>query len=72
MVKRISHAHEPWYAVRLCGNNLLHDHADQNFEPLSISSGVIWTALNIDYPGHSFSHLGVFRGTIGFFHHRVS
>lgn len=22
--------------------------------------GVIWTALNIDYPGHSFSHLGVF------------
>lgn len=28
--------------------------------PLSLSSGVIWTALNIDYPGHSFSHLGVF------------
>ncbi|ORY26329.1 Gaa1-like protein [Naematelia encephala] len=22
--------------------------------------GVIWTALNIDYPGHSFSHLGIF------------
>lgn len=22
--------------------------------------GVIWTGLNIDYPGHSFSHLGVF------------
>lgn len=22
--------------------------------------GVIWTALNIDYPGHSFSHVGVF------------
>ena len=31
-------------------------------EPLSITSGVVWTALNIDYPGHSFSHLGVFRG----------
>jgi glycosylphosphatidylinositol transamidase len=31
-------------------------------EPLSLSSGVIWTALNIDYPGHSFSHLGVFFG----------
>ncbi|EIM89833.1 Gaa1-domain-containing protein [Stereum hirsutum FP-91666 SS1] len=30
-------------------------------EPLIYSSGVIWTALNIDYPGHSFSHLGVFR-----------
>ncbi|KAF8911984.1 Gaa1-like protein [Gymnopilus junonius] len=29
-------------------------------EPLKLSSGVIWTALNIDYPGHSFSHLGVF------------
>ncbi|KAJ3545014.1 hypothetical protein NM688_g5678 [Phlebia brevispora] len=29
-------------------------------EPLKIPSGVIWTALNIDYPGHSFSHLGVF------------
>ncbi|KAF4614468.1 hypothetical protein D9613_002688 [Agrocybe pediades] len=27
---------------------------------LEIPSGVIWTALNIDYPGHSFSHLGVF------------
>ncbi|WVR06746.1 hypothetical protein IAU60_003781 [Kwoniella sp. DSM 27419] len=22
--------------------------------------GAIWTALNIDYPGHSFSHLGLF------------
>lgn len=31
-------------------------------EPLQLSSGVIWTALNIDYPGHSFSHLGVFFG----------
>ncbi|KAI9064414.1 Gaa1-domain-containing protein [Trametes sanguinea] len=29
-------------------------------EPLSLQSGVIWTALNIDYPGHSFSHLGIF------------
>ncbi|CAL1704592.1 unnamed protein product [Somion occarium] len=29
-------------------------------DPLTLSSGVIWTALNIDYPGHSFSHLGVF------------
>ncbi|KAF5380995.1 hypothetical protein D9615_004070 [Tricholomella constricta] len=27
---------------------------------LVLSSGVIWTALNIDYPGHSFSHLGIF------------
>ncbi|KAI0647030.1 Gaa1-domain-containing protein [Trametes meyenii] len=29
-------------------------------EPLSLQSGVIWTALNIDYPGHSFSHVGLF------------
>jgi len=29
-------------------------------EPLKLPSGVIWAALNIDYPGHSFSHLGVF------------
>ncbi|KAK0483742.1 Gaa1-like protein [Armillaria novae-zelandiae] len=28
---------------------------------LDLSSGVIWTALNIDYPGHSFSHLGIFH-----------
>ncbi|KAH9483699.1 Glycosylphosphatidylinositol anchor attachment 1 protein [Psilocybe cubensis] len=31
-----------------------------NAEPLKLTSGVIWTALNIDYPGHSFSHLGIF------------
>ena len=29
---------------------------------LEHTSGVIWNALNIDYPGHSFSHLGVFFG----------
>ncbi|KAF5330472.1 hypothetical protein D9619_005915 [Psilocybe cf. subviscida] len=29
-------------------------------EPLEFQSGVVWTALNIDYPGHSFSHLGLF------------
>lgn len=28
----------------------------------SLFSGVIWTGLNIDYPGHSFSHLGLFYG----------
>lgn len=25
---------------------------------------MIWTALNIDYPGHSFSHLGLFFGKL--------
>ncbi|KAF9469193.1 Gaa1-domain-containing protein [Collybia nuda] len=34
-------------------SNLQADHLD-------LPSGVIWTALNIDYPGHSFSHLGIF------------
>ncbi|KAF9526996.1 Gaa1-like protein [Crepidotus variabilis] len=29
-------------------------------DPLELTSGVIWTALNIDYSGHSFSHLGIF------------
>ena len=41
---------------------LLNGHVGLDVEPLSITSGVVWTALNIDYPGHSFSHLGVFRG----------
>ncbi|KAJ7581146.1 Gaa1-like protein [Mycena floridula] len=27
---------------------------------IELPSGVIWTALNLDYPGHSFSHLGIF------------
>ncbi|KAJ8598060.1 Gaa1-like GPI transamidase component [Rhizopogon salebrosus TDB-379] len=30
-------------------------------DPLEHISGVIWTALNIDYSSHSFSHLGVFH-----------
>ncbi|KIY43587.1 Gaa1-domain-containing protein [Fistulina hepatica ATCC 64428] len=29
-------------------------------DAVELSSGVVWTALNIDYPGHSFSHLGIF------------
>ncbi|KAL6300143.1 Gaa1-domain-containing protein [Sparassis latifolia] len=39
-----------------------HDASQSNLqaERLRLMSGVIWTALNIDYPGHSFSHLGVF------------
>ncbi|EGN93257.1 hypothetical protein SERLA73DRAFT_172176 [Serpula lacrymans var. lacrymans S7.3] len=30
-------------------------------DSLQYSSGVIWTALNIDYPGHSFSRIGIFH-----------
>lgn len=39
-----------------------HGHTQSNMfaNPLQLTSGVIWTALNIDYPGHSFSHLGIF------------
>ena len=36
--------------------------SDMYADPLQLASGVIWTALNIDYPGHSFSHLGIFWG----------
>ncbi|TFK42427.1 Gaa1-like protein [Crucibulum laeve] len=35
-------------------------HKNLQSDPVELTSGVIWTALNIDYPGHSFSHLGVF------------
>ncbi len=46
--------------------------SDLQTEPLTLTSGVIWTALNIDYPGHSFSHLGIFHGAFLAFvrHHR--
>jgi glycosylphosphatidylinositol transamidase len=49
----------------------LNGHVDLDVEPLSITSGVVWTALNIDYPGHSFSHLGVFRGATSCFSLKV-
>ncbi|KAK7054720.1 Glycosyl phosphatidyl inositol protein transamidase complex subunit [Paramarasmius palmivorus] len=43
--------------------NAYHGSSQDNLscENLNLSSGVIWTALNIDYPGHSFSHLGIFH-----------
>lgn len=31
-------------------------------ELVGLHTGVIWTALCIDYPGHSFSHLGLYFG----------
>jgi glycosylphosphatidylinositol transamidase len=31
----------------------------------SLFRGVVWTGLNIDYPGHSFSHIGLYYGTLG-------
>ncbi|KAK7020446.1 Gaa1-like protein [Favolaschia claudopus] len=43
--------------------NAYHGETQSNLQAaeLELSSGVIWTALNIDYPGHSFSHLGIFH-----------
>ncbi|KAI9570458.1 Gaa1-like protein [Boletus coccyginus] len=42
--------------------NAYHGTIPQNLDTdlLELTSGVIWNALNIDYSGHSFSHLGVF------------
>lgn len=44
------------FVYRFLSNTII----DLEVEPLTLSSGVIWTAMNIDYPGHSFSHLGIF------------
>ena len=41
---------------------MLTTHVDLIADVLTLPHGVVWTALNIDYHGHSFSHLGVFRG----------
>src|ERR1700728_2114268 len=46
-----------------CFVQLIHSPSDMHADHLTLSSGVIWTALNIDYPGHSFSHLGIFFGS---------
>lgn len=43
-------------------NQLISIGSDLEVQPLKLVSGTIWTALNIDYPGHSFSHLGAFHG----------
>ncbi|BGP43392.1 Glycosyl phosphatidyl inositol protein transamidase complex subunit [Rhodotorula kratochvilovae] len=29
-------------------------------EPLRLTTGAIWAALNLDYPHHSFSHIGIY------------
>lgn len=31
-------------------------------EPLELTTGPIWAALNLDYPHHSFSHIGIHYG----------
>ena len=44
------------------GGTNIFAHIDVRYDSLEHTSGVIWTALCIDYPGHSFSHLGILYG----------
>lgn len=46
--------------VLIVGNDYLSGLSSFMSTYHDLFSGVVWTALNIDYPGHSFSHLGVF------------
>ena len=50
--------------VSMCDAPLLRYPVGMKAEPLENPEpvGVIWTALVLDYPGHSFSHLGLFFG----------
>ena len=41
---------------------VLCDYADIVAEPIESSAGSIWTAMVVDYPFHSFSHIGVYYG----------
>ncbi|BGP27529.1 Glycosyl phosphatidyl inositol protein transamidase complex subunit [Rhodotorula toruloides] len=39
-----------------------HGYGQSNLvaEPLKLTTGPIWAALNLDYPHHSFSHVGIY------------
>jgi hypothetical protein len=57
-----------WLYANWCVQKLLHQATllaclGLEAQRLELTSGVIWTALNIDYPGHSFSHIGLFFGS---------
>jgi len=40
-----------------------NSHRGLDIEPLqNIGGGVVWAAICLDYPGHSFSELGIFYG----------
>jgi len=42
---------------------LFPNHQGLDIEPLqNIGGGVVWAAICLDYPGHSFSELGIFYG----------
>jgi glycosylphosphatidylinositol transamidase len=36
--------------------------ADLEAEPLKLTTGSIWASLGLDYPHHSFSHIGLYYG----------
>lgn len=40
--------------------------SDLKTDRLKIRTGPIWAALNIDYPYHSFSHIGIHYGKLDF------
>ncbi|BGP20023.1 Glycosyl phosphatidyl inositol protein transamidase complex subunit [Rhodosporidiobolus nylandii] len=44
-----------------------HGYGQSNLqaEPLKLTTGPIWAALNLDYPHHSFSHVGIYYGESG-------
>ncbi|WRT66675.1 uncharacterized protein IL334_003635 [Kwoniella shivajii] len=46
--------------ILVIGEGYMHGLEGFMREYHNLFGGVIWTGLNIDYPGHSFSHLGLF------------
>lgn len=36
--------------------------SDLHADPLPLTTGPIWAAVNLDYPHHSFSHIGLYFG----------
>lgn len=45
-----------------CDLKTLHAIVDRNVAPLPIGGGSIWSSIIVDYPYHSFSHIGLYYG----------
>lgn len=41
--------------------------AEHNDGPLPVGGGSIWSAITLDYPHHSFSHIGLYYGKYRFY-----
>lgn len=52
--------HWAFNIILIIGDSYLTGLSDFMTHYHDLFPGVVWTALNIDYPGHSFSHLGIF------------